>query len=92
MADFPLARTCNMARKEFAHHEAVSAVVPGEGGYSAAVAVKALDGMGAPRFHKILDGQKFKTASDADDAAALQLERLVDVDEEGQLSWAPATA
>ena len=80
-----------MARKEFAHHEAVSAVVPGEGGYSAAVAVKALDGMGAPRFHKILDGQKFKTASDADDAAALQLERLVDVDEEGQLSWAPAT-
>ncbi len=81
-----------MARKEFAHHEAVSAVVPGEGGYSAAVAVKALDGMGAPRFHKILDGQKFKTASDADDAAALQLERLVDVDEEGQLSWAPATA
>ena len=81
-----------MARKEFAHHEAVSAVVPGEGGYSAAVAVKAVDGMGAPRFHKILDGQKFKTASDADDAAALQLERLVDVDEEGQLSWAPATA
>lgn len=80
-----------MARKEFAHHEAVSAVVPGEGGYSAAVAVKALDGMGAPRFHKILDGQKFKTASDADDAAALQLERLVDVDEEGQLSWALAT-
>ena len=81
-----------MARKEFAHHEAVSAVVPGEGGYSAAVAVKALDGMGAPRFHKILDGQKFKTASDADDTAALQLERLVDVDEDGQLSWAPATA
>ncbi len=80
-----------MARKEFAHHEAVSAVVPGEGGYSAAVAVKALDGMGAPRFHKILDGQTFKTASDADDAAALQLERLVDVDEEGLLSWAPAT-
>ncbi len=80
-----------MARKEFAHHEAVSAVVPGEGGYSAAVAVKALDGMGAPRFHKILDGQKFKTASDADDAAALQLERLIAVDEEGQLSWAPDT-
>lgn len=79
-----------MARKEFAHHEAVSAVVPGEGGYSAAVAVKALDGMGAPRFHKILDGQTFKTASDADDAAALQLERLVGVDEEGQLYWAPA--
>ena len=80
-----------MALKEFAHHEAVSAVVPGEGGYSAAVAVKALDGMGAPRFHKILDGQTFKTADDADDAAAQQLERLMDVDEEGQLAWAPAT-
>jgi 2-phospho-L-lactate guanylyltransferase (CobY/MobA/RfbA family) len=91
MADFPLARTCNMARKQFAHHEAVSAVVPGEGGYSAAVAVKALDGMGAPQFHKILDGQKFKTASDADDAATLQLELLADVDAEGQLTWAAAT-
>jgi len=78
-----------MARKEFAQHEAVSALVrEDEGGYSAAIAVKALDGMGAPRFHKILDGQKFKTASDADDAAALQLERLVNVDEDGQLSWA----
>ncbi len=78
-----------MARKEFAHHEAVSALVrEEEGGYSAAIAVKALDGMGAPRFHKILDGQTFKPASDADDAAALQLERLVDVDEDGQLSWA----
>ncbi|MDO4235815.1 hypothetical protein [Pseudomonas sp.] len=79
-----------MARKQFAHHEAVSAVVPGESGYSAAVAVKALDGMGAPRFHKILDGRTFKTASDADDAAAEQLECLVDVDAEGQLVWAPA--
>jgi hypothetical protein len=78
-----------MARKEFTHHEAVSALVrEEEGGYSAAIAVKALDGMGAPRFHKILDGQKFKTADDADDAAALQLERLVNVDEDGQLSWA----
>ena len=80
-----------MARKQFAHHEAVSAVVPGEGGYSAAVAVKALDGMGAPQFHKILDRQKFKTASDADDAATLQLELLADVDAEGQLTWAAAT-
>ena len=80
-----------MARRQFAHHEAVSAVVPGEGGYSAAVAVKALDGMGAPQFHKILDGQKFKTASDADDAATLQLELLADVDAEGQLTWAAAT-
>ncbi|WP_300633140.1 hypothetical protein [Pseudomonas sp.] len=76
-----------MARKQFAHHEAVSAVVPGEGGYSAAVAVKALDGMGAPRFHKILEGQTFKTASDADEAASVQLEQLTDVDADGELSW-----
>ena len=79
-----------MARKQFAHHEAVSAVVPGESGYSAAVAVKALDGMVAPRFHKILDGQTFKTAPDADDAATAQLARLIGVDEEGQLTWASA--
>ncbi|WP_458723673.1 hypothetical protein [Pseudomonas brenneri] len=92
MADFPLARTCNMARKEFAHHEAVSALVrEDQGGYSAAIAVKALDGMSAPRFHKILDGQLFKSADDADDAAAQQLERLIDIDEEGQLAWATAT-
>ncbi|MDQ0742139.1 hypothetical protein [Pseudomonas sp. W4I3] len=80
-----------MARKQFAHHEAVSAVVPGEGGYSAAVAVKALDGMGAAQFHKILEGQTFKTASDADDAATVELEHLVDVDAEGQLTWTTAT-
>jgi len=82
-----------MARKEFTHHEAVSALVrEEEGGYSAAIAIKALDGMGAPRFHKILDGQTFKTADEADDAAAQQLERLIDVDEEGQLSWATAAS
>ena len=82
-----------MARKEFTHHEAVSALVREEqGGYSAAIAVKALDGMGAPRFHKILDGQTFKTADEADDAAAQQLERLIEVDEEGQLTWATAAS
>ncbi len=80
-----------MARKQFAHHEAVSALVPGEGGYSAAVAVKALDGMGAPQFHTILEGQTFKTASDADEAATRHLELLTDVDAEGQLTWATAT-
>lgn len=80
-----------MARKDFAHHEVVSALVrEEEGGYSAAIAVKALNGMGAPRFHKILEGHTFKTADDADDAAAAQLQRLVDVDEDGQLTWAPA--
>ncbi|AKA22902.1 hypothetical protein PCL1606_14470 [Pseudomonas chlororaphis] len=77
-----------MARKEFAAYEAVSAVVPGEGGYSAAIAVKALDGSGAPRFHKVLDEQKFKTAHDADLAAAQQLEQLVDVSQDGELTWA----
>ncbi|WP_409283661.1 hypothetical protein [Pseudomonas protegens] len=87
MADFSLARTCNMARKEFSHYEAVSAVVPGEGGYSAAIAVKALGASGAPRFHKVLNEQKFKTAHDADQAAAQQLEQLVDVDQDGELSW-----
>jgi len=81
-----------MARKQFAHHEAVSAVVPGEGGYSAAIAVKTLDGMGAAQFHKILQGQTFKTASDADDAATVELEHLVDVDAEGQLTWTTATS
>ncbi|MGR3964604.1 hypothetical protein FW800_09040 [Pseudomonas sp. 910_23] len=81
-----------MARKQFVHHEAVSALMrEEEGGYSAAIAVKALDGMGAPKFHKILDGQKFKTASDADDAATLHLDCLVDVDAEGQLTWATAS-
>ncbi|MGC5701496.1 hypothetical protein J4P02_14975 [Pseudomonas sp. NFXW11] len=76
-----------MARKEFAHYEAVSAVVPGEGGYSAAIAVKALDASGAPRFHKVLPEQKFNTAHEADQAAALQLEQLIDVDADGELSF-----
>lgn len=76
-----------MARKAFETFEAVSAVVPAEGGYHAAIAVKALGGSGAPRFHKILDGQVFKTAHDADEAAAKELTRLKDVDEESELVW-----
>ena len=76
-----------MARKEFAHFEAVSAVIPGAGGYSAAIAVKALGAGGAPRFHRVLDGQTFKTADDADQAAGQKLEHLIDVDAEGELHW-----
>jgi len=76
-----------MARKAFEHFEAVSAVVPGEGGYHAAIAVKALGGSGAPRFHKVLEGQIFKTAKDADEAAALQLTHLKGVSEDGGLIW-----
>ncbi|GFM79897.1 hypothetical protein PSCICO_07420 [Pseudomonas cichorii] len=77
-----------MARKEFNEYEAVSAVIPGEGGYSAAIAVKALEAGGAPRFHPVLAGEKFKTAHDADLAAAQELERLIGVDVEAELVWA----
>ncbi|WPO99096.1 hypothetical protein SFA35_21200 [Pseudomonas sp. HR96] len=77
-----------MARKVFQQYEAVSAVVPGEGGYSAAIAVKALVDGGAPRFHRILDEQRFKTADDADQAASARLDALRDVDDEGELVWA----
>ena len=76
-----------MARKAFEHFEAVSAVVPGEGGYHAAIAVKALAGSGAPRFHKVLEGQTFKTANEADLAAAKELTRLKDVKEDTDLLW-----
>ena len=76
-----------MARKAFEHFEAVSAVVPGEGGYHAAIAVKALGGAGAPRFHKVLEGQTFKTANEADLAAAKELTRLKDVKEDTDLLW-----
>lgn len=77
-----------MARKVFQQYEAVSAVVPGEGGYSAAIAVKALVDGGAPRFHKILEEQRFKTANEADQAASTRLEALRDVNDEGELVWA----
>ncbi|TWC55250.1 hypothetical protein FBY04_11010 [Pseudomonas sp. SJZ080] len=76
-----------MARKAFEHFEAVSAVVPGEGGYHAAIAVKTLGGSGAPRFHKVLAGQIFKTANEADLAAAKELTRLKDVKEDTDLLW-----
>lgn len=77
-----------MARREFAQFEAVSAMVPVEGGgYHAAIAVKALAGTGAPRFHKVLDGQLFKGAIAADEAACAELERLQGVSEEGELIW-----
>ena len=80
-----------MARKEFAQFEAVSAVVPVElgvpGAYNAAIAVKALYEGGAPRFHKILIEQTFKTATAADAAAAEQLEALQGVTEDAELVW-----
>ena len=78
-----------MARREFEHFEAVSAVVPGEEGYSAAIAVKALHAGGAPQFHKVLEGQTFKTAHDADQAAAQRLEQLASVNEAGELQFSP---
>ena len=76
-----------MARKVFPGFEAVSAMVPTEGGYHAAIAVKAAHGPGAPRFHKVLDAQVFPRADAADAAAAEVLERLAGVDEEGGLVW-----
>ncbi|MCO7522624.1 MULTISPECIES: hypothetical protein [unclassified Pseudomonas] len=75
-----------MARKEFPHFEAVSAMVPVQGGgYNAAIAVKALHLGGAPRFHKVLDGQVFNSALAADEAACAELERLQGVGEDGEL-------
>ncbi|AXA56907.1 hypothetical protein ACNT2N_27830 [Pseudomonas thivervalensis] len=77
-----------MARKAFETFEAVSAVVPKDGGgYHAAIATKAIGGSGAPRFNKVLDKQSFKTANEADDAAAKELTRLKGVDDEGGLIW-----
>ncbi len=76
-----------MARREFTHFEAVSAMVPVDGGYNAAIAVKALAMGGAPRFHKVLDGQVFKGAVAADEAATAELQRLQGVSEEGELIW-----
>lgn len=76
-----------MARREFQRFEAVSAMVPGEGGYSAAIAVKHLHAGGTPRFHKVLDGQLFKSALAADDAACAELARLRDISQDGELLW-----
>ncbi|MHC8307063.1 hypothetical protein [Pseudomonas sp. PB3P13] len=76
-----------MARKAFETFEAVSAVVPREGGYYAAIATKKIGGSGAPRFNKLLEEQTFATASAADDAAAIQLTRLQGVGEDGELIW-----
>jgi hypothetical protein len=77
-----------MARREFEQYEAVSAVVPGDGGYSAAIAVKALGAGGAPRFHKVLEDRSFAKAFEADDAATAELARLHNVSEDGELIWA----
>ncbi|MFK3797697.1 hypothetical protein [Pseudomonas sp. NPDC088444] len=77
-----------MARKEFQHYEAVSAAIPGDGGYSAAIAIKGLGAGGAPAFHRVLADQTFKTAMAADLAAVEELERLIDVTSEGELIFA----
>jgi hypothetical protein len=77
----------DMARKAFETFEAVSAVIPREGGYYAAIATKAIGGAGVPRFNKLLEQQTFKTAREADEAAALQLTHLKGVGEDGELIW-----
>ncbi|RAU47106.1 MULTISPECIES: hypothetical protein [unclassified Pseudomonas] len=77
-----------MARKAFAHYEAVSAAIPRDGGYDAAIAVKALGAGGAPVFHRVLADQTFTTALAADLAAVDELERLIDVTSEGELMFA----
>ncbi|MDB6447113.1 hypothetical protein PII47_27340 [Pseudomonas sp. 21TX0197] len=77
-----------MARKAFETFEAVSAVIPKEGGgYHAAIATKAIGGAGAPRFDKVLEEQTFDTAAKADEAAAVQLTHLKGVSEDGGLLW-----
>ncbi|MCO8162188.1 hypothetical protein NJC38_08445 [Pseudomonas sp. 21LCFQ010] len=76
-----------MARKVFEYYEAVTAMIPTQGGYQAAIAVKSLEGGGAPRFYAVLPGQLFKTADDADQAASDELERLLDVDADAELVW-----
>ena len=80
-----------MARKEFEHFEAVSAVVPvelgGNKGYHAAIAVKALVDGGAPRFHKLLNEHVFPGAIAADAAATEELERLQGVTDDAELIW-----
>ena len=77
-----------MARREFPQFEAVSAMVPAEGGgYHAASAGKGMGMGGAPRFHKVLDGQVFKGAVAADEAATGELQRLQGVSEAGELIW-----
>ncbi|MDF0731102.1 hypothetical protein P0Y43_10235 [Pseudomonas entomophila] len=77
-----------MARREFPGFEAVSAMVPAQGGgYHAAIAVKALGMGGAPRFHKVLDDQLFTSAVAADAAATAELERLQGVGDEGELRF-----
>lgn len=72
-----------MARKVFERHEAVSAVVPGEGGYRAAIAIKSLEGGMPPQFHPVLEEQRFATAHAADIAAANVLDTLEHVDGDG---------
>lgn len=78
-----------MARRELDGFEAVSAAVPGDDGYDAAIAVKAQGAGGAPIFHRVLPGQKFNTALLADIAATEELARLAAIDAEGGLSFTP---
>lgn len=76
-----------MARRVFVGFEAVAAMVPCEGGYNAAIAVKGLGATGAPRFHKVLEGKLFKSALAADDAANAELVRLQGVTADAELVW-----
>ncbi|RXT94986.1 hypothetical protein B1F69_10370 [Pseudomonas syringae] len=79
-----------MALKKYKGLEVVAAVIPPARGHTAAIPVKPRSGGGAARFLARMPHQRSKTADDADLAAVQELQRLVDIDAEGEPVWADA--
>lgn len=75
-----------MARKHFKAYEAVSSAFPEGEAFKAVIALKRRDRDEEPRIHQVTQ-RLYDLAAEADEAANAALNRVLEVDEFGELIW-----
>ncbi|MCW3148476.1 hypothetical protein N8H22_07665 [Stutzerimonas stutzeri] len=76
-----------MARKHFEHFEALSSAVPAEDAYEAIIAVKRRGADEHLHIFKVAAGRRFDLFSEAETAAEAALNKVREVNEDGELIW-----
>lgn len=75
-----------MARKHFRAYEAVSTAFPAGEAFKAVIAIKRRDRDEEPHIHQVTP-RLYDLATEADEAANAALNRVLEVDEFGELVW-----
>jgi hypothetical protein len=76
-----------MAVRHFENHEAISSALPVEDAFEAVIAVKQRGSSNQPHFHHVAYGRRYDLASEADTAAEAALNKVAEVDADGELVW-----